>query len=118
MARVAANFANIQNVLLQCLSSDRPHLADISSICELSRYSGITGRGHLPLLDHIPQFLHQAADHKLEAHFIIEELNGWSYWSSHNANQLIDQALKHFKHFHDPDMQCELISEFSLCSLS
>ncbi|KAJ7465512.1 hypothetical protein FB451DRAFT_1486947 [Mycena latifolia] len=106
MARVAVNFANIQNVLLQCLESDTPHLAEIlSSTCQLSRYSRITGGGHLSLLDQIPKFLPQPTDHKLEAYLIIEKLNGWRYWSIHNLNQLIEQAEEHFKHFHDPDMK-------------
>jgi hypothetical protein len=112
MARVAANFANIQNVLLQCLNSDRAHLFQtIAAACELSRYSRFTGRGHIPLMEHIPQFLPQPTDHKIEAYFIIEQLNGWNYRSISDAKQLVEPALEHFKHFHDPDMECELISD-------
>jgi hypothetical protein len=108
--RLAANFANIQNVLLHCLESDRPHLADIiSSTYELNRYSRLTGRGHLPLLAHVPKFLPQLTDHKLEAYFIIEQLNGWHLDLIPNAKELINQAIEHFKYFHDPDMMCELL---------
>ncbi|KAJ6583437.1 hypothetical protein DFH09DRAFT_1275203 [Mycena vulgaris] len=108
IARVTANFANIQNVLLKRLSSDGPHLAGIiSSSCELGRYSRTTGRGHLLLLHHIPKVLSQSTDHKLKAYFIIEKLSGRNYGSVHNANQLIHQALDHFKHFDDPDMKSE-----------
>jgi hypothetical protein len=111
---VGANFANIQNVLLQSLSSDVPHLAGIiSSICELSRYSGITGRGHLPLLDCIPDFLSQQIEHKLEAYIIIQILSGWNHRNIHTANRVIGQALEHLNHFHDPDMKCELILDLS-----
>jgi hypothetical protein len=107
VARVAANLTNIQNVMLQCLSSDRLHLAEIiSSSCELSRYNRMTNRAHLPLLDRIQKFLPLPVDHKLEAYVITEQLNGWNYWSNHRANQLIDQALEHFNHFDDPDMKC------------
>jgi hypothetical protein len=118
VARVASNFANIQNVLLQQLESNGPHLAEmISSICELSRYSRMTGRGLLSLLDHVPKLLPQSTDHKLEAYFIIQLLNGWGYQSNHNTKQLVSQAVEHFKHFHDPDMECELILDTSIWSL-
>jgi hypothetical protein len=118
VARVASNFANIQNVMLQCLSSNSPHLAEaITGICELSKYSRFTGQGHLPLLEHIPKFLHQSMDHKLEAYFIIQQLSEWFHRPVPNANQLIDQALDHFKYFHDPDIKCELIMNLSICSL-
>jgi hypothetical protein len=111
MARVAANFTNIQNVMLHCLSSDMPHRTEIiSSSCELCRYSRETGRGALPLFDHIPKFLPQPVDHKLEVSFIIQLLSGWRHNSILHAKRLIDQALEHFKHFDDPDMKCELIS--------
>jgi hypothetical protein len=112
-ARVATNFANIQNILLHCLSSDRPHLPEIiNSSCELIRYSRQAGCGHLVLLDRIPQFLPKLTDHKLEVYFILAVLGGWHYKSIPNAKQLIDQALEHFKHFHDPDLKCELIFYF------
>jgi hypothetical protein len=108
VGRVAVNFANIQNVLLQCLECDRPHLPDIvSSACELSRYSRFTARGHLPLLDHIPKFLTQSMDHKQKAYFILEQLNGWQWHQIPNAKALIDEAKEHLMHFNDPHMKCE-----------
>jgi tetratricopeptide (TPR) repeat protein len=117
VGRLDSNFANMQKVMLQCLRSDGPHLAEIiSSTCELSRYSLTTSRGHLPLFEHLPDFLPQVAkDHKLEAYFIVEQLNGWRSNPIPNANQLVEQALEHFKHFHDPDMECELILYVSIC---
>ena len=117
VARVDSNFGNIQNVLLHCLSSDMPHLAEfVRSTCELTRYSRNTGHGHLPLLDRIPMFLPRSTDHKLEAYFITEQLNGEHLHSIPDANQLIDKALEHLQHFHDPDMKCELIPKFYICS--
>jgi hypothetical protein len=117
MARVASNFANIQNILQQCLQSDRHHLAEsINSTCELGRYSRMTSRGHLPLMDLIPKFLPQSTDHKLKAYFIIQQLQGWYYQTIDNPNELIDQALQHFNQFHDPDMKCELIADLSVLS--
>jgi hypothetical protein len=112
--RVATNFGNIQNVLIWCLDSDSPHshLAEIiRSTCNLNRYSLITGLGHVPLLDHIPDVLPQATDHNLEAYFIIQLLNEWFHCPISKAKQLIGQALEHFKHFEDPDMKCELVSD-------
>jgi hypothetical protein len=114
---VASNFANIQNVLLWCLSFDKTYLAGIiHSSLEIIRYSRTSGHGVLPLSEHVQKFLPQLTDHKLDAYFIIQLLNGWQYHPSHNAPQLIDQALEHFKHFHDPDMKCELILDPSVCS--
>jgi hypothetical protein len=111
MGRVAANFSNIQNILLHCLSSDRPHLAKtVTSAIDLSRYSQMAGQGRLILEDQISNFLPQPMDHKLEAYLIIRRLDGWRFHSIHNAKQLIEQALQHFKHFDDPDMMCELLS--------
>jgi hypothetical protein len=110
MARVASNFANIPNVLRQCLEFDRPHLADIiSSTCRLSEYSRLTGRGRLLLLDDIPKFLPQSTDHKLEVYFTVAALHGWYLHLVPNAQELIDQAMEHFKHFHDLDMECGLL---------
>jgi hypothetical protein len=117
VARVASNFVNIQGVMLYCLSSDSSHLAEIiSSICELSRYSGLTSHGHLPLLEQVPQFLLQSRDHKLKAYFIAQVITGWRYHSIHNASQLLEEGLEHLKHFHDTDMKCELIPDLSICS--
>ncbi|KAJ6549254.1 hypothetical protein DFH09DRAFT_1039450 [Mycena vulgaris] len=107
IARVTSNFANIQNVLRRCLSSAKPDIAEIVySSLDLSAYSRVTGSGNLPLLDHIPQFLPQPTDHKLEAYLIIRLLDGRLHRTVQNATQLIHQALDHFKHFNDPDMQC------------
>jgi hypothetical protein len=117
VARVASNFSNIQNVLFQCLQSEGPHLADcVRSICELSLYSRITNRGHLPLLDHVPELLPQLADHKLEVKYIVQLLNGWGAKSIPNAKQLIEKGLEHLNHFQDPDLQCELIPGLSMYS--
>jgi hypothetical protein len=108
IARVSFNFANIQNVLLNCLSSDPLHLwQNIAAICELSRYSRFTSRGNLPLLEEIPNFLPQLTDHRLEAYFIMQQLTEWRYRSiNQSAKKLIDLALEHFKYFDEPDMQC------------
>ncbi|KAJ7466358.1 hypothetical protein FB451DRAFT_1260710 [Mycena latifolia] len=108
MPRVASNFANIQNILLHCLHLDSPNLAEIiTSTCQLIRYGRLTGHGTLRLLDYIPKSLPQPTDHKLEAYFIIQKLRVWRHRIVPDANQLICQALEHFKHFHDPEMQCD-----------
>ncbi|KAJ7434558.1 hypothetical protein FB451DRAFT_1109905 [Mycena latifolia] len=105
IARMASEFANIQNVLQKCMHVHGHHLAEsIRSICDLSRYSQMTGHGHLSLLDHIPKFLPQLADHKLEAYFIIRRLDGWIHHSIPNAKQLIENGLEHLKHLQDPDL--------------
>jgi hypothetical protein len=108
VARVTSNFANISGVMSHCLRSNSPHLAEtITATCVLGRYSRLIGCGYLPLLDRIPQLLPQPTDHKLEAYFIVQVLDGWHSHSIPNAKELIDEALEHFKHFHDADMMCE-----------
>jgi hypothetical protein len=115
MARLTANFANIQNVMSHYMSSDSPYLSEtITAVCELSAYSRGTGRGRLSLTDNIPKLLPQSTDRKLEVYFIMEQLDGWHLHSVHNAQGLIDQGIEHFKHFYDPDMQCELIPSLSI----
>jgi hypothetical protein len=117
MARVASNFANIQNALWHCLQSDGPHLADsIRSTCDLSKYSHLTSRGHLPLMDYIPKVLPQLADHKLEVYFIARLLAVRGFRPIPNAKHLIEKGLEHLKHFQDPDLQCELIQDLSIYS--
>jgi hypothetical protein len=119
VARVASNFANIQNVLQQQMQSAGPHLAEmISSTCELSRYSRMTGRGPLSLLDYALKLLPHSTDPQLEAYFIIQLLNGSRYQSTYDVNMLVAQALEHFKQFHDPDMECEFIQYISIWSLN
>jgi hypothetical protein len=113
IARVTDNSENIQNVLLQSLESDRPHLFQtIAAICDLDTFSRSTGHGHLPMLDHIPKFLPQPMDPKLEAYFTIQLLSGWCQRTVQHANKLISQAQEHFKPFDDPDMMSELIPHF------
>jgi hypothetical protein len=117
VAAVASNFANIQNVLLECLSTDSSQLGDIiASTCELIKYARLTGRGNLPLLDHISRSLPHPTDHRLEATFITQVLTGLTYHSIANAHQLIEQAEEHFKHFEDPDLKCELMLDLSISS--
>ncbi|KAJ7816487.1 hypothetical protein B0H13DRAFT_432104 [Mycena leptocephala] len=99
IARVATNFTNIQNVLLQCLSSDSPYLAEIiSSSCELSGYSLITGRGHLPLVDRIPDFMPQPTT--IKPRHISLYNNFWMETPySFKCKATIDQALEHSSTF-------------------
>jgi hypothetical protein len=109
VARLAANFTNIQNVMLQCLSSNSHDLPGIiRSICELTIYGKRMGHGYLPLMDQIVNHLPKATDHRLEAYYSIHILSAWRYRPIPNAKQLIDQVQEHFNHFQDLDMKCEL----------
>jgi hypothetical protein len=117
---VASDFASIQNILLKCLDSDKPRLAEIiHSACNLSRYSRWTGRGQLPLLDCIQKFLPELTEqHELQAYFIIQLLDGWDLRSIPNVQQLMEEALEHLNHFHDSDLECELIPDLPFVHLS
>jgi hypothetical protein len=118
VARVASNFANMQTILLQCLNSDTLHISEtLTSTLQLIKYSDQTMRGNLPLEDLIPSFLPQPIDHKLEAQFITIVLAGVRQHRVPNANELISRGLEHLKHFHDPDLECELTVDPFICSL-
>jgi hypothetical protein len=105
--RITANFANIQNILLNSLNQGNPDLVDtIYCTSYLDMFSAGSGRGHITFMNLIPNVLPRPSDHRLEAYIIMKFLNSWRFHPIPDSEGLIDQAQEHFKHFDDPDLQC------------
>ncbi|KAJ7302246.1 hypothetical protein DFH08DRAFT_1089862 [Mycena albidolilacea] len=96
------------NVIRNGLHAGHPDLKNsIYCTLHLNIFSLLTGRGTIPLLDQICDFLPRPCDHRVEVHFISELLYSCSHHPISNAETLIAQAFGHFKHFEDPDLQCK-----------
>ncbi|KAJ7495147.1 hypothetical protein FB451DRAFT_1019488, partial [Mycena latifolia] len=107
VARITSNFTNIQNVLVKSLTPENPDLVKtIYSTCHFDRFSRQMGRGRSPLIDQIPKVLPYLQDHQVEAHFIKTLIAGDWHQRVPNRQHMVEQALKYFPHFDDPDLAC------------
>ncbi|KAJ7457460.1 hypothetical protein FB451DRAFT_1142703 [Mycena latifolia] len=107
VVRITSNFANIQNVLGNCLKQDNPDLVKtIYGACHFDRFSILTGQGHIQLMHHIPNVLPHPRDHRLEVYFIMTFLFRYIDNPVPNAENLVNQALKYLPQFDDPDLKC------------
>ncbi|KAJ7493856.1 hypothetical protein FB451DRAFT_1164723 [Mycena latifolia] len=112
IARITANFANIQNILVKSLNRDNPDLVDaIYCTCHFDYFSRLAGRGRIQLMDQIPGSLPRPCDYRLEVFFIVSLIAGNLSQSIANAEHLVDQALGYFSHFDDPDLKCRFYAE-------
>ncbi|KAJ7027712.1 hypothetical protein C8F04DRAFT_1293724 [Mycena alexandri] len=107
--KVVENYTNIQNILQIVLNLGHPDLTSgIHCISRLNIFSIITGRGMIPLLrDLTTTSLSQLRDHELRACLLLELLRWRESWSSFSPETLIDEAMKHFKHFDNSSMTCD-----------
>ncbi|KAJ7457435.1 hypothetical protein FB451DRAFT_1047374 [Mycena latifolia] len=107
--RITSNFANIQNVLGNCLKQDNPDLVKtIYGVCHFDRFSILTGQGHIQLMNHIPNILPHSRDRRLEVYFIMTFLFRYIDNPVPNVENLVNQALKYLPQFDDPDLKCLL----------
>ncbi|KAJ7620763.1 hypothetical protein DFH06DRAFT_64393 [Mycena polygramma] len=112
VARISSNLSNIQNVLRKGLYKDHPDLMDcIYCICDLSRFSRITGQGDISLLGQIPNILPLPCDHRLELYFATELLDSWDPSITRDVDTVITQALTHLEQCDDSDLKCEFESQ-------
>jgi hypothetical protein len=115
VVRISSNYSNIQNVIQNGLKQGHPDLVNsIYCTCYLNNLSRRIGQGDTPLIQHIQNVLPYPHDHRLEAHFIIEQLNSWVIHSISNPETLASEALEHFKEFDDMDLKCMLFDEYWL----
>ncbi|KAJ6557034.1 hypothetical protein DFH09DRAFT_1280169 [Mycena vulgaris] len=106
--RIAANFSNIQNVLLYGLNVDSPDLVNtIYCICDLDLYGKQTSHGRIPAMDSIPNVLPHPRNYRLEVYVITEVFRGWTRHPIPNAVHLGNQAVEYLHHFDDPDLKCK-----------
>ncbi|KAJ7486532.1 P-loop containing nucleoside triphosphate hydrolase protein [Mycena latifolia] len=107
VARITSNLTNIQNVLVKVLTPDNPDLVKtIYGTCHFDRFSRQTGRGLSQLIRHIPKVIPHARDYRVEVYWMMVVIAGYGYHPLPNGQQIVDQALKYFSHFDDPDLKC------------
>jgi hypothetical protein len=111
VGQISSNLANIQSLLWNGLQKDHPDLTDnIFSALHLNVFSRITGRGPISLLGQLHKILPQPCEHRLEAYFIAELFASSRTVPISDPETLVPQALEHFKHFDDPDLECRLLT--------
>ncbi|KAJ7482771.1 hypothetical protein FB451DRAFT_122454 [Mycena latifolia] len=114
VARITSNFANIQNVLVKGLKPDNPDLVKtIYGACHFDRLSRLHGHGLTRLTHLIPDVLPYPQDYRLEVYFMMTVLRQYRYHPVPNGKDIVDQALKYFSHFDDPDLKCRCYAVFA-----
>jgi hypothetical protein len=109
VARVSANYSNIQNVLQNGLQQGHPDLVNsIYCICYLNTFSIHIGHGATYLIQEIQNVLPHPCNHRLEAYFIIQLITSQGICSISSGDTVVSNALEHFKEFDDPDLKCML----------
>ncbi|KAJ7710243.1 hypothetical protein B0H16DRAFT_1820947 [Mycena metata] len=109
--RITSNYTNIQNMLQKGLRREYPNIVDVAyCACDFNNFSRNNSRGATFLLEDFSNVLSSSGDHRLKV-YIITELMGSSYLQpiSH-PEQLIVEALGHFKYFDDPDLEARFHS--------
>ncbi|KAJ7142606.1 hypothetical protein C8R44DRAFT_725944 [Mycena epipterygia] len=106
--QIAANFGNLQQVLLLELHPDNPDIIDaINCTLSLNSYAHQTGYGFITLMDHIPAVFPQPSDHHLEVAYVIEMLKMIDSCLTTKTKLLIDEAMTHLQHCNDPALQSD-----------
>jgi hypothetical protein len=107
VARISANYSNIQNVLLHGLKQGHPDLVDtIYCTCYLNNFSLIVSQGAISLMGNIQNILPQPRDYRLEVYVATELFNARGDIQISDPETLVSQVLDHFKQFEDPDLEC------------
>ncbi|KAJ7482675.1 hypothetical protein FB451DRAFT_1029882, partial [Mycena latifolia] len=113
VARITSNFTNIQSVLGKGLKQHDPELVKtIYGICHFDHFSRLTGHGQSQLIHHIPMVLPHLRDYRVEVYFKMSVIAGSIHHLVPNGQQMVDQALKHFSHFDDPDLKCGWYTQY------
>ncbi|KAJ7779654.1 hypothetical protein B0H16DRAFT_723628 [Mycena metata] len=109
--RITSNYANIQNILENGLRSEHPNIVDVTyGACDFNRFSVLIGRGTHSLLEDISNVLSSSGDHRLKAYIITEVIQSSHLHPIPNPELLIVEALNHFKHFEDHDLEARFHS--------
>jgi hypothetical protein len=109
IARISANYSNIQNILWNGARQGHPNLVDtIYCACDLNLFSPLIGREPIAFAGQIRNILPRPCDHHLEAYYILSLFNLFGHSSISITETLVFEALEHFKHFDDPNLKCML----------
>ncbi|KAJ7783997.1 hypothetical protein DFH07DRAFT_997497 [Mycena maculata] len=104
-AQLAANFANIQNLLSHGLQNNIDLMDTIDCTISFDRFGRVSNRGPTPVMDKIPSLLPQVENHRLEVRFITHVFSRWFYKPIPCPEALEHQALEHFPYFDDLDVK-------------
>ncbi|KAJ7738125.1 hypothetical protein B0H16DRAFT_1694899 [Mycena metata] len=105
IARITSNYINIQNVLQHSLQLEHPDMSkSIYCTCDFNSFSRLIGRGPTVLMENINHLLPLLHDHRLKTYFIIELFSSFTFHPISHPEVLITQALNHFKHSAEPDL--------------
>ncbi|KAJ7493992.1 P-loop containing nucleoside triphosphate hydrolase protein, partial [Mycena latifolia] len=109
VTRLTSNFANIQHILSNTLTTDNSDLVNaIYCTGYFDAFSRASGHGRVQLMHQIANFLPCPRNYRLEVDFITRFLAGFTYHPISNAQDLVDQALACFPHFDDTNVKCRL----------
>ncbi|KAJ7042193.1 hypothetical protein C8F04DRAFT_1229937 [Mycena alexandri] len=103
--RITSNYTNIHNILQTSLQREDHNVVDvIYCTCDFNRFSLRNARGATLLLD-ITNLLPSVGHHRLKVYYIAELFQSRHYHPITNPESLIVEALTHFKHFDDSDLE-------------
>ncbi|KAJ7605442.1 hypothetical protein DFH06DRAFT_1067886, partial [Mycena polygramma] len=107
IARISSNYSNIQNILRNGLQPGHPDLKScIYGTCHLNSFSRDIGHGAISLMDQVHDSSPHSCGPQPVVYYITELFNSSAYRAIPNAEILTAEALEHFGHFSDPDLQC------------
>ncbi|KAJ7731750.1 P-loop containing nucleoside triphosphate hydrolase protein [Mycena metata] len=107
MERITSNYTNIQNILQHGLRRKYPNIVDVAyCTCDFNGFSILIGHGATLLLEEIIGHLPSLGDHRLKAYIIDALIKSWRQHPIPHPEQLIVEALNHFKYFNDPNLEC------------
>jgi hypothetical protein len=58
-------------------------------------------------MDRVAAVFPQPCNHKLEAEFLTELIHSSVQFPNSQPEQLIGEAIAHFRNFNDPDLECK-----------
>jgi hypothetical protein len=116
VARISSNYSNIQNILWNGARQGHPDLVNtIYGACDFNLFSRLIGRGNTPFTDQIPKILPRPPHHRLEVCHILTLIQSFGGSSNSVMETLVFEALEHFKHFDDTDLECMLSAYWCIC---
>jgi hypothetical protein len=109
VARISSNYSNIQNILWNGAQQGHPDLVNtIYCACDFSYFSQLIGWGSISFTHQIRNILPRPCDHRLEVYYILTFFNSYDHSTMSDTETLVFEALEHFKHFDDLDLECML----------
>ncbi|KAJ7773918.1 hypothetical protein B0H16DRAFT_1304144 [Mycena metata] len=104
--RITSNYTNIQNILQSGLRREYPNIVDVAyCVCDFNVFSRHISHGATFVLEDMSNALSSSRDHRLKAYIITKLIRSWQYHPIHHLEEIIIEALDHFKCFNYPDLE-------------